>query len=178
MDIYKDTLTSLVSNGYITLQIPACIVDLGTLVGQPPGPPAQTMTIPDDWACWLQGGSSGPAVGRESGFLFYTSIGFAANKADIRRAYIPPCKLGGYRGELFPDRTWVNGVDYFSVAEENAVWAEFEDFAKKQFADVKKNLSKALLKTRHKLIEAQAHGTPKSVVYWQNKLAQLQTFVV
>lgn len=178
MDICKDTLTSLTESGYLTLQIPALTIDLGALTGQPASAQPPVMTIPDNWVCWLRGGTHTPAVGKESGFLFYTSIGFAAMSDDIRQAYIPACKRGGYRGELFPGRAWAQDVDYFSVDEEDDVWAEFEDYAKKQFADVKKNLGKALLKTQHKLVEAQAYGTPKSVVYWQSKLAELHAFVV
>jgi len=177
MDIYEDTLASLAGSGYITLQIPSCYVDLGALTGQQHAAP-RVKTIPDNWVCWLQGGSELPALGKESGFLFYTSIGFSAMKADIRQAYMQACKRDSYRGELFPERPWVEGVDFFSSDEEDAVWAEFENHAIAHFANVKKNLPKALLKTQHKLVEAQTFGSPKSVAYWQAKLAELNSFVV
>lgn len=174
MDILEDSITCLASEGRMTLQVPELFI----------GSAPKFITVPDDWFHYLDVGAK-PVAGNESGFLYLTTIGYAANKDDIKAAYLKAVQAGGYRGKLTWDeaaqdwdRPWVEGEDYFADDELDDVWAEFEAHVQEHFAKLRKNLAKAVMKTQHKLAEAQAFGTKKSVAYWQRKLTDLQNYVV
>jgi len=84
----KGVITSLASEGRLTLQVPQydIIIKEGRAFF------AQSLTCaegakehPDEWFVWLK--NSRPAIGRESGFLFLTRKGWEANKEEIKKAF-------------------------------------------------------------------------------------------
>jgi len=77
MKILKDSITSLASEGRITLQIPQ--YDLGSS-------DAIEEEVPDEWVVTLRNGLY-PAVGREQGYLFLTRAGWFANQDKIKDAF-------------------------------------------------------------------------------------------
>ncbi len=79
MKILKDAITSLASEGRMTLQIPQ--VDLN-----PRGFESSIKEVPDEWVVALKDGSY-PAVGREQGYLYLTRAGWFANRDDIKDAF-------------------------------------------------------------------------------------------
>ena len=81
MKILKGAITSLASEGRITLQIPQYNI------GAPGSPPSETEEVPDDWIVLLRSNNS-PAVGKEYGFYFLTKAGWEANKDKIEDAFL------------------------------------------------------------------------------------------
>lgn len=162
---YSD-LHALLGRGYLTLQVQTDVA-----------PTDATKTIPDNWICWLSAGER-PISGNESGFCFLTSVGWEANKEAIQKDYLEACHRGEYRGELFEDRPWVEGVPYFSKEEEKLVLDELDKFVENHFSAVRKSLKRCILQANHKLEEAQEFGTPNSVKYWKRKLKDLEGFEV
>jgi len=75
--ILKDSITSLASEGRMTLQIPQ--YDLGSS-------DAIEEEVPDEWVVTLRNGSY-PAVGKERGYLFLTRAGWFANQDKIQDAF-------------------------------------------------------------------------------------------
>ena len=77
MKILKDSITSLASEGRMTLQIPQ--YDLGSS-------DAIVEEVPDEWIVTLTHFLY-PAVGREHGYLFLTRAGWFANQDKIKDAF-------------------------------------------------------------------------------------------
>lgn len=76
MRLPQSSLTTHAARGSKTLQIP----DL--CIGDDPEP---TVDMPDEWFCYLRDGV--PAVGRQTGFLWLTRAGYAANRELLLAAY-------------------------------------------------------------------------------------------
>ena len=77
MKILKDSITSLASEGRMTLQIPQ--YDLGSS-------DAIEEEVPDEWVVTLTQYSY-PAVGKECGYLFLTRAGWLANQDKMKDAF-------------------------------------------------------------------------------------------
>jgi hypothetical protein len=80
MKILKGAITSLASEGRITLQIPQFDLCFGNYT-------PEYEEVPDEWIITLRNSGSRPAVGRESGFWFLTRVGWEANKDAIKKAF-------------------------------------------------------------------------------------------
>ena len=115
MKILKGAVTSLASQGYITLQIPVYDV----WIDQDPQQ-SETEDIPDNWVIHLKGGQNRPVIGKEKGFLFLSKIGWEANWKKIRQAYLDS---GSPRG----------------------TWADFEEHVELHFEGVIKATQKKII---------------------------------
>jgi hypothetical protein len=138
----------------MTLQIPSLYIQI-------PGFPincrseADLEEIPENWICCLTYNDV-PAAGNVSAFTYFSSVGWEANKEEIKKLYLS-CPVGvGGRGN----------------------WAAFEDYAQKHFATVAKKLQISLLKTEAELAAAQLGGNTRSIAYWQRKVNHLKNFTV
>lgn len=115
MQILKGAITQLASEGHLTLQIPECAICF-------PGDPVVDMEeAPDEWFCVLK--RDVPVLGKESGFLHLTRVGYEANKNALKAAFATACATGR-------DRT--NGVG----------WPAFEKMAEEHFKKVEKATTK------------------------------------
>lgn len=115
MKILKGSITSLASQGYITLQIPVYDVWIDKEPKQ-----SKTEDIPDDWVITLKGGQRRPVIGKEKGFLFLSKIGWDANWKKIRQTYLDS---GSPRG----------------------TWADFEEHVEEHFQEVIKSTKKKII---------------------------------
>lgn len=80
MRIFKGAITSLASEGMITLQIPQYVIDA------PGSPPSETEEVPDEWIVKLRSNNT-PATGKERGYYFLTRRGWEANRHKIEEAF-------------------------------------------------------------------------------------------
>lgn len=127
MQIYKDSITQLASEGYLTLQVPC--VALGTS-------PPQTIHAPDEWFCFLKSDCV-PCVGKQKGFLYLTEKGFQDNYDDLKKAFENAIAKGR-------DRT--GGVG----------WPAFVQHAKDHFANVRAKQAGLTAKKQREIAELQA----------------------
>lgn len=118
MQIIKGSITSLASEGRITLQVPTMAIGIGT------APSVSFETVPDDWFVYLR--NDVPATGKQEGFLFLSKRGFDANKTDIQRAFLSSTRARG---------TW---ADFEKHAEEH--FKKVETKTKKRIEKLKKEL--------------------------------------
>jgi len=83
----KGVITSLASQGYLSLQVPQydIIIKEERAFAQSLIDAEGAEEHPDDWFVWLK--NHRPVVGRESGFLFLTKKGWKANKEKIKEAF-------------------------------------------------------------------------------------------
>jgi len=83
----KGIITSLASEGYLTLQVPQydIIIKEGRAFAQSLTNAEGVEEHPDHWFIWLK--NHRPAVGRETGFLILTREGWEANKEKIKEAF-------------------------------------------------------------------------------------------
>jgi hypothetical protein len=116
MNIFEGSITQLASEGYLTLQVPHCVV------GEPT---PDTVEVPDEWLCELK--SDVPVTGRQEGFLFLTRAGYEANKDAIKKAFEKACANG-------KDRTDGEG------------WAAFEKRAEEHFKHIEERCKKRIAK--------------------------------
>jgi hypothetical protein len=81
MKIFKGSITDLASRGYLTIQVPDCIID----TRQPPSPDYED--VPDDWIVCLK--DDVPVYSsKQSGFLMLTRKGWKANKDKIKAVFM------------------------------------------------------------------------------------------
>lgn len=123
MEILKGAITALVSEGRLTLQVPAYCI----------GNDPECEIVPDSWFCFLQSNGT-PCVGKQSGFLYLTKAGYEANKEDIKVAFEAAIARG-------LDRT--NGVG----------WPAFEQYVTEHFAKVEKQRKHQAAQLQKKLNE-------------------------
>jgi hypothetical protein len=76
MKIPKESLFSLMQEGYITLQIPQFTI----------GNPGKIYDYPDEWFSIINSRQR-PARGKETGFLYFSLKGWKANKDKIKKAF-------------------------------------------------------------------------------------------
>ena len=121
MKILKKSITSLASEGRITLQVPVydVVVHEGRAIAYDATQLESEKVIdaPDEWFVHLRHNS--PAVGKESGFTFLSRAGWNANRKDIREAFL-------------------------NSEFQRGTWADFEDYVDYHFAKVKKNGEKRI----------------------------------
>jgi len=115
--ILKGAITSLASEGRITLQIP--IFDI--VIQEDNRPIAygadqlndeRVEEIPDEWIMQLRSGQSRPVIGKEQGYSFLTKEGWEANRQKIREAFL-------------------------NAKHQRGTWADFEDHVDEHFKQVK-----------------------------------------
>ena len=108
MRLLRGSLTNLVRQGRITLQIPEIEVNISEnpnqeLSEENPFPFVLTactndeyVEYPDEWFMYVKYDSSSlrPCVGKESGFLYFTRVGYEVNKEEIREAFEAACDRG------------------------------------------------------------------------------------
>ncbi|MFW9871574.1 MAG: hypothetical protein ACFFG0_00560 [Candidatus Thorarchaeota archaeon] len=81
MILYKDVITTLVSEGYLTLQVPEYTISLDKV------PNENFIDYPDEWFVRANH-TRGPSLNKkENGFIFLSEIGWKANKDDIKKAF-------------------------------------------------------------------------------------------
>jgi hypothetical protein len=123
MRVALHTITSLASQGRLTLQIPQYIIEFqkGKAIKKPT--PGGLIDFSDDFFCMLKGGTSTPCIGKERGFTYLTQKGFKFFYRDLETAF---------------KKAYNNGID-----RTNGVgWPEFVQHASDHFAMVKKRRKK------------------------------------
>ena len=114
MKILKRTITTLASEGRISLQVPQynIITEGNRAIAYDANhsKDEDVIDIPDEWIIYLRNGS--PAVGKESGHTFLTKMGWQANKDEIKKAF---------ESSEYPRGTWEDFenhvVEHFSEVE-------------------------------------------------------------
>ncbi len=81
MKIFKNAITTLASEGRITLQIPQYQIWFDNNPHH-----NEIIEIPDDWVMLLKSNNV-PAVGKEGGFWYLTKKGWEDNKDEIQKAF-------------------------------------------------------------------------------------------
>lgn len=115
-EVYEDCITHHASEGRLTLQVPNnCI---GT-------PTSATVSVDSSHFVILKSEDGIPAVGRETGFLFFTEAGFEHYKSELEAV--------------------------FDADIRGNTWAQFEEHAASVFAKRKKKLQKAILNAELKV---------------------------
>ncbi len=107
MKILKDSITSLASEGRMTLQIPQYDFVYSDVIVE---------EVPDEWIVNLRDNLY-PAVGKEQGYLFLTRAGWFANQDRIKDAF--------ENAEFNRGNTWEDFEEYakkhFQKVEHNTV---------------------------------------------------------
>lgn len=121
MKILKNAITSLASEGYITLQVPVydVMIEDGRAIAYTASAlkEEKVMDAPDEWFISLRNNS--PTVGKEEGFTFLSRAGWKANKDEIKKAFE-------------------------SNEHPRGTWSDFEKYAEHHFAKVKKNVTRRI----------------------------------
>ena len=86
---------------------------------------------PDEWFVWLKSTTSGlrPVVGRESGFLFLSRVGYEANREALKQAF---------------------------SENRGCSWEDFERHVEKHFRTLHTSTAKLVAKLTKQLADAQA----------------------
>ena len=129
MLLCENAITSLASEGYISLQIPHLdiVINDNKALAVPSSESRNAVELPDEWFVWLKV-SKQPAVGKEQGYLYLTKIGWEANKEKIKSAFL---KL--------PERERVGS------------WEDFERYAEKHFMEVQKAIKTKITRLQNKI---------------------------
>lgn len=117
MKILKRAITSLASEGRITLQIPQYDIVItedtrAIAYGADHMPDERIEEIPDEWVMVLRGGQRRPAIGKEQGYFFLSKEGWDANRQKIKEAFL-------------------------NAKHQRGTWADFEDHVEEHFRQVK-----------------------------------------
>lgn len=128
MKILTGAITTLASEGRITLQVPQYAIDSDQQ--------AEYEDCPDEWFVFLKG--SRPAIGRESGFLHLTRAGFESNESAIRNAFVAAVANGHDRGP---------GCN---------TWSDFTKHAEEEFARREAVLATFIANLQSKLNQAES----------------------
>ena len=147
MKIYEGFIGALRNEGRQTLQVPDIVISFD-------GSKEKIIEVPDNWFIRVYG--EFPAVGREEGFLYLSKIGFEATKKELKKEYFSGFARRSGRKPIEQD------------------WKDFEDYAENFFAELKKNLSFKIFKSKNKLREAKFKKSKKSIKFWENKIRELQ----
>ncbi len=139
MKIFKSSLFALMEDGKIGLLVPAARYRInierdvyGRMYGNEiyPEDALDCEEIPDDWLIKLK--QYRPAVGKESGFYYFTEKGWKENKEKIKEIYEHAVNSGHDRGQT---------------------WADFEKYAEKHFGMVRKKTQKYIDQLESKIKE-------------------------
>jgi hypothetical protein len=120
MHIFTDWREALRDESRLTLQVPELSLSFGG--DDEDDEPEEMEEVPQDWFWYLR--EDIPAVGRQSGFLHISPIGYAANKAALAKAYID----GSHDGQRGLDSClgkWSKSLDPKYVVMED--WGPQED---------------------------------------------------
>jgi len=135
MKILKGSITTLMSEGYMTLQVPTIALSLD-------GIKAEMAEAPDDWFMFVT--RERLAVGREQGFLHLSPKGYRANLDAIKAAW-EACPLDRRRsGRYTSGREWDGNAKGWQVVS----WAAFQAEAEMFFAVIQKGTEAEEIKTR------------------------------
>jgi len=147
MQISREALFSLMTTGYVTLQVPQFNISFGRNGGvledgQIPRSPEDTMDIPNDYLYELKhcGMKSRPTIGKESGFTYITRKGYEALKPQIKEAFLSAFHAGRAR---VPE----------TVETEEEAWSVFEQYAETHFSEVEECIAKQLKQYQAKVSE-------------------------
>ncbi|MHA1814490.1 MAG: hypothetical protein ACTSX1_00645 [Candidatus Heimdallarchaeaceae archaeon] len=128
MKILKRTITTLASQGRISLQVPQynIITEGNRAIAYDANhsKDEDVIDIPDEWIIYLRYGS--PAVGRESGHAFLTKMGWQDNKDEIKKAFE-------------------------SSKHPRGTWQDFENHVVKHFSEVEKQTKRRIKLLKSKL---------------------------
>jgi len=121
LKIIKDAITTLAGEGRVTLQVPVyeVIMDKGRAMAHTAYDleEEKIANVPDEWFMSLR--NDCPAVGKESGYTFLSRAGWEANKDEIKKAFE-------------------------SSKHPRGTWDDFEKYAERHFAKVKKNADRRI----------------------------------
>jgi len=124
MKLLKESIIYLSKMGYITLQVPSYVITDDDNI-----PKDQIKEFPDEWFMFADN-AKGPALGKESGFMFLTEKGWKENKDNIKKAF-----------EQSPNP--------------RGTWEDFEEHSKKHFKQMKILLDKRIKYFQKKLKQAE-----------------------
>ena len=124
MKLLKDSLFLTFRNGYVSLQVPDIVID----------GPEEFVEVPDEWLIWVK--DNIPCTKRESGFLYFTKIGYEANKAEIK--------------EIF------EASQRDPKTSRGRTWEEFEQYTETLFAEREKKCKNRLKFLKKKVQELEA----------------------
>jgi|WetSurSiteA1Bulk_404760.scaffolds.fasta_scaffold00038_69 hypothetical protein len=124
-----ENLLTLVKEGRLTLQIPQFYL------GFRPLPTTTWIDFPDNWFCFVKN-SNRLSLGKEGGFLYWSRIGYEANKEKIISAYINGVKS---KGVNLPDAD---------------LEAQFANYAKHKYSRLRNGTKKEIQKCQDRINEA------------------------
>jgi len=141
MRILKGSITTLMGEGYMTLQVPTIALSLD-------GIKAEMVEAPDEWFMFVT--RERLAVGREQGFLWLSPKGYRANLDALKAAW-EACPTGRRRsGRYTSGREWDGNAKGWqeSAAERDVSWAAFQAETEVFFSLIQENTAKEGVKAQ------------------------------